>query len=185
MLDRLFELIATSLNSLVPWVVLEPYERGVYLRLGRFVREVEPGFHWVIPCHIDTIYHENVVPRTERLSGLATTTSDGRSVGFDAVITYRISNIQKAILEVNDLKDAIADSCAGTIGTTLSNVTWEEIRHGDVVDRLTAECRKRGWKWGVEIQSVQLTGIALVKNLRISTCSAPHATNMSTIQITN
>lgn len=185
MLDRLLEIVVTSLNSLVPWVVLQPYERGVHLRLGHFIREVEPGFHWVIPFHVDTIFHENVVPRTERLSGLATTTSDGKSVGFDAVITYRITNITKALLEVNDLKDAIADSCAGTIGTTLAGATWEEIRHGDTVEKLSSDCRKRGWKWGVEIQNVQLTGIALVKNLRISTCAAPHATNMSTIQITN
>lgn len=185
MLDRIVEIVVTCFNSLVPWVVLNPYERGVYLRLGRFVREVEPGFHWVIPFHVDTIYHENVVPRVERLYGLACTTSDGKMVGFDAVITYRISNITKAILEVNDLKDAIADSCAGTIGTELSNVSWEEIRHGDTVDRLTAECKKRARKWGVEIQNVQLTGVAPAKNLRLLVCAPPHANNVSTVTITN
>jgi hypothetical protein len=90
------------------------------------------------------------------------------------VITYRISDIQKALLEVSALKDAIADSCAGIVGTELSNTTWTDIVHGNTVDALTAACRKRGWKWGVEIQQVQLTGVAPVRNLRVSLSGHAH-----------
>lgn len=174
MLDKLWELLSASLSAMAFWTVIDPYERGLLLRLGLFRRVLEPGFHLRLPLHIDRVISENIVPRTERLSGLATTTKDGKSIGFDAVVTYRISDIEKALLEVNDLKDAIADSCAGTIGSALSNVTWEDILHGDAVDALTASCRKRGWRWGVEIQSVQLTGVALVKNLRLSMSGMPH-----------
>lgn len=174
MLDKLWEIIAASLNALCFWCVIDPYQRAVLLRLGIFNRELGPGFYWKLPFHIDRVLTENVVPRTERLTGLSTTTSDGKSVGFDVVVTYRIHDIQKALLEVNDLKDAIADCCAGQIGTDLSNSTWESIRHGDAIDSLTGACRKRGWKWGVEIQGIQLTGIALVKNLRISMSGMPH-----------
>lgn len=174
MLDRLWEIIGASLHALCFWVVIDPYERGLLLRLGLFQRVLDPGFHWKLPFHIDRVISENIVPRTERLTGMSTTTSDGKSVGFDAVITYKIHDVEKAILEVNDLKDAIADCCAGQIGTDLSNATWESIRHGDTVDSLTSACRKRGWKWGVEIISIQLTGIALVKNLRLSMSGMPH-----------
>jgi hypothetical protein len=82
--------------------------------------------------------------------------------------------VQTALLDVVDLKDAIADSCAGIIGTTLSNCSWSAIVHGETSDALTAECRKRGWKWGVEIQLVQLTGVAPVKNLRVSLSGHAH-----------
>jgi hypothetical protein len=82
--------------------------------------------------------------------------------------------VQTALLDVVDLKDAIADSCAGIIGTTLSNCSWSAIVHGETGDTLTAECRKRGWKWGVEIQLVQLTGVAPVKNLRVSLSGHAH-----------
>lgn len=178
MLDRLFDFISQWLHALVFWYVVDPYERGLQLRLGTLKKELGTGFHWILPFHIDRVISENVVPRTERITGLATTTADGKSVGFDAIVTYRISDVQKAILEVNDLKDAIADACAGTIGTSLSNATWEQIRHGDAVEALTAACRKKGWKWGVEIQSVQLAGIALVRNLRLSISAPPHVTHI-------
>lgn len=174
MIDKLLEFLKEVWHDLVPITVTHPYDGGVQLRMGRLLRVLESGrWYWKIPF-ADDILSERVVPRTERLTGLATTTVDRVAIGFDAVITYRISNVQKALLEVNDLKDAIADTCAGVIGTELSNRSWEAIIHGDTVEELTEACRKRGWKWGVEIQLVQLTGVAPVKNLRVSLSGHAH-----------
>lgn len=174
MLDKLLEFLKEIWSDLIPVAVLNPYTGGVQIRMGKLLRVLEGGnWYWKIPF-ADYVLHEFVVPRTERLTGLATTTSDGKAIGFDAVITYRISDIQKALLDVHDLKDAIADSCAGIIGTELSNRVWADIVHGDAVEMLTKACRARGWKWGVEIQLVQLTGVAPVKNLRVSLSGHAH-----------
>jgi regulator of protease activity HflC (stomatin/prohibitin superfamily) len=173
-LDKLLDWLREIWHELVPVTVLHPYNGGVQLRMGRLLRVLNGGsWYWKVPF-ADDIITENMVPRTERLTGLATTTSDGTAIGFDAVITYQIADIKKALLDVNDLKDAIADSCAGIIGTELSDVSWAHIINGDMVDSLTAACRKRGWKWGVEIQLVQLTGVAPVKNLRVSLSGHAH-----------
>ena len=174
MFDKLLDLIASIWSDLLPVEVLPPYNSGVQLRLGELYRVLQGGrWYWKIPF-VDHIITEHTVPRTERLTGLATTTVDGKAIGFDAVITWRISDIQKALLDVHDLKDAIADSCAGIIGTELSNKAWIDIIHGETVEALTAACRKRGWRWGVEIQLVQLTGVAPVKNLRVSLSGHAH-----------
>jgi len=166
MLDKLIEILHAIWGSLLPFVVFAPYQAGVLIRLGKFERELGPGFHWVIPF-ADRLVYENTVPRTSRVHSLATTTKDGKTVGLEAVITWRIKDLQKSLLEVNDLKDAIEDSCAGIIGTELSNALWEDILQGRMVEQLTAACRKNGWRWGVEIMRVQLTGVAPVKNIRL------------------
>jgi regulator of protease activity HflC (stomatin/prohibitin superfamily) len=166
--DKLLEILQSLGHELLPVKIMTPFAGGVQLRMGAYLRTLDGGkWYWKIPL-FDEVIEEHVVPRTERLTGLATTTADGKAIGFDAVVTYRISDVRKAILDVQDLKDAISDSCAGAIGTELSNVTWVDIIHGNMVEALTAACRKRGWKWGVEIQLVQLTGVAPVKNLRVS-----------------
>jgi regulator of protease activity HflC (stomatin/prohibitin superfamily) len=174
LLDKLVEFLMATAHSFMFWIVVEPYERGLILRLGKLQRELDPGFHWKLPFHIDSTYVEVVVPRTSSISSLATTTSDGKSIGFDAVITYRISDIRKSMLEVFDVADAITDSCAGIIGTLLTKSSWDDIKSGDVVDSLTAACRKRGFRFGVEIQSVQLKGISIVKNLRLAVSMGQH-----------
>lgn len=177
MLDKLWEFLIGSLEALVPFTVIQPYQRAVVIRLGVVRRELDPGFYWIIPLHVDYVMKENVVPRTERITGLSTTTSDGRSVGFEAVVTYRISNIRKALTEVDDLKDAVADACAGQIGTALTGSTWEEIQQGKALESVSAACRKRGWKWGVEIIEVQLAGVALTRNLRLMLSGHGHQTH--------
>ena len=125
MFDKLIDILREIWSELIPIEVIHPYNGGIQLRMGKFLRVLEGGkWYWKIPF-ADATMTDHVVPRTERLTGLATTTVDGKAIGFDAVITYRISDIQKALLEVSALKDAIADSCAGIIGTELSNTDMD------------------------------------------------------------
>lgn len=179
MFDKLIDLLTSSFHLMAFLTIIQPYEQGVRIRLGKFSEVLDPGLHWKAPFAIDYIHKEHVVPKTDRLSSMATTTVDGRAVAFDAVITYRINDIRKAALEVEDVRDSIADACAGVIGTALAGATWESIRTGEVADGLTTACRKRGWKWGIEIQAVQLTGISLVRNLRLSVSGQTHHGNMT------
>lgn len=168
MFDRLFELLQSLWEALIPWTVLQPYQAGVLIRLGKFKRVLGPGFHWILPFSIDKVWEESTTPKTHHLRGLSTTTKDGRSIGFDAIITYQVSDIEKAVLKVTAVEDAVIDTCTGVIGTSLSDSTWEDVLHGRTVDELTKLCRARGWRWGIEVMSVQLAGVCLVKNIRLS-----------------
>lgn len=179
MFDRLIDFLIESLKMFQFWVVLDPYERGILLRLGLFVKVLDPGFHFCLPFFVDRVVAENIVPRTHRLTGLATTTTDGKAVGFDAVITYAIKDVVKAVLEAEHVEDAIADSCAGLICTHLAGLDWNAIVHQGAPESLTKVCRARGWKWGVEIMSVQLVGTALVRSIRLMT-STTHEMQIST-----
>ncbi len=175
MFDKLFEILQWAAEALIPFVIIAHYERGVLLRFGHFRRVVEPGLHWCLPLHFDQVIYENVKPRTTHISGLSTTTKDGKSVGFDAIITWSIVDIEKALLEVNDIQDAITDACAGEIGTRMTEETWEAICSGAAWDKLTTACRRRGKKWGINIEEVQLAGVSLVKNIRLLTSGSHNA----------
>src|SRR4029077_9813719 len=107
------------------------------------------------------------------------TTKDGKSVGFDAIVTWQISSMEKALLGVTELHDALRDTCVGLIGTHLSGVDWEAIRSGAAVEEMTSVCRKSGWGWGEELKAVQLSGISLVKNFRVTGSSQPHVMHLT------
>jgi regulator of protease activity HflC (stomatin/prohibitin superfamily) len=165
--ERIFELIAQFADLFKFWEVIHPYEGGLVLRLGIYNRDLKPGYNWIIPLGIEHTVTEYTVPRTSRLHSMSTTTKDGKTIGFEAVVTWRINDLKKSLLEVSSLKDAIADCCQGVIGTELAESSWEEILHGKVIESLTSVCRKNGWKWGVEVIRVQLTGVAAARNLRL------------------
>jgi regulator of protease activity HflC (stomatin/prohibitin superfamily) len=165
--ERLFEFLQQFSDLFRCWTIVHPYEGGLVLRLGVYNRDLKPGFNWLIPFKFEHIITEHVVPRTSRIHSMSTTTKDGKTIGFEAVVTWRINDLTKSLLEVSSLKDAIADCCMGVIGTELAESSWEDILHGRVVDSLGSACRKNGWRWGVEIMRVQLTGVAAVKNIRL------------------
>lgn len=179
MFDRVFDFLVQIIGIFHCWMVIDVYERGVLLRLGKFVRVLEPGFHWTYPFYIDRVISENVVPRTHRMPGLAVTTTDGRAIGFDAIITYAINDVVKAVLGCEHVEDAIADTCSGLICTELSKLSWEELHTKGAPDSLTKVCRSRGWRWGVEIQAIQLSGTAVVKSIRlVSNAASEHTVSV-------
>ncbi len=167
MFDKLVDLLVGCVELFRFWYVLQPYEQGVLLRLGKFVRVMEPGFHWVFPFCVDIIHAQAVVPSTHSLGYESITTKDNRSVAFHAIVTYQVRDIKKALLDVSDTDHAVRDACAGEIGRVLHGSTWEQIIDDSILETLSAACRKRGFRYGIEIMSVQLASLSLVKNLRI------------------
>jgi regulator of protease activity HflC (stomatin/prohibitin superfamily) len=165
--ERLFEIVAQFADLFMCWTIVDPYEGGVVLRLGIFNRELQPGFNWLIPLKVERVITEHTVQRTSRIHSMSTDTKDGTTIGYEAVITWKIHDIRKSLLEVSQLKDALADCCMGVIGTELSESTYEEIRQGKTLEALGAACRKQGWKWGIEVVRVQLAGVARARNLRL------------------
>jgi len=167
MLDRLMDFVIQFLSLGKFWVVIYAYRRGVLLRLGKFERVLEPGFHFIWPLHIDYAISDVVVMRTHHLGALATTTADGKQAGFEVIVTHKIHDIEIALLKVDKVEDAIKDACLGTVGQVLSGLNWGELNQPGTTDLLTAACRKKGWKYGIEVISVQLAGISIVRNIRI------------------
>lgn len=168
MFDRLVDLIIQFMHLFHFMVVLPEYEKGVQLRFGKFVRVLEPGLHFIVPFAVDEIMREAVVPTTHSLGDEATCTKDGKTAAFHAVVTYQVRDIRKAMLDVNDTDHAVRDACAGEIGKLMRERTWEELQHSEaLLDDLTAVCRKRGFRYGIEIMSVQLASLALAKNIRV------------------
>ena len=168
MFDRLLDTILQFIDLFKFWVVLDPYEAGVLLRLGRFIRVLEPGFHWLIPFGVDRYLHEHTVPRTHSLMPQSVTLTDGKQVGFEAVITYNVRDIKVALLEVEDSEHAIQDSCAGTIAHTVAKCTWQEIVDTtEWENRVLKACRLRGFKFGLEITGVQFSTMALIRTIRL------------------
>jgi regulator of protease activity HflC (stomatin/prohibitin superfamily) len=167
MLDKLIDLLVEFLGLFKCWHVVDPYEEGLVLRLGKLHRHIDCGFHWIIPLGVERVLDEHVVPAVHVLENECITTRDDRTVGFRAVVTYRVTDIEKVLLKVEDGNHAVVDACAGEIARVLKEMTWEEIRAPGLFDALTAAARKRGFRFGVEIMSVQLAGLALCRAIRL------------------
>lgn len=167
MFDRLIDLLVGWLELLKFWHVVDPYEEALVLRLGKLHRHLLCGWHPILPFGIDRVLDEHTVPAVHSLGNESVTTRDGKSIGFHAIVTYRVRDIEKILLEVEDGNHAVLDACAGEVARVLRESTWEEIGQPEILDKLTSAARKRGFRFGVEIISIQLAGLALCRSIRL------------------
>ena len=174
MVDKLLEFFLGVLDLFRFWAVIEQYERGLILRLGRFTQEIGPGFHWILPFGVERVLHDNVVPRTHRLEPQSLMTADGKVITVTGVITARIANIQKALLEVEGVDHALVDCCTAAIAERVTSSLWEELSTEGFRERLMKECRKQGWKYGLEIERAQLADICPSRSIRLLSVKTGH-----------
>ncbi len=167
MLDSFFQWIKDGIESLKPFVIIQHFEKGVALDFGKHKRVLDPGVHWVWPLGFTSVFHDNVVWRTMDLGVQSLVTRDGRTITLRAMVTARIDDIEKAILEVEGVDHAIKDCCSGAIGTHITSHTWDEICKEDTANELAKVCRRGSKRFGVEIDRVQLTDLTPARAIRL------------------
>ena len=125
-MEQLFTLVV-----LIPLVIvvfaavikqINQYERGVRFTMGRFSNIMEPGWRVIIPIFQS---YQKVDMRTKAVDvpDQNAITRDNVSVRVNAVIYYKVSDAQKAIIEVEDFRFAISQYAQ----TTMRNIVGERV----------------------------------------------------------
>ncbi len=87
--------------------VFKEYERAVILRLGKFSKIVGPGIIWKMPIldRIGAVFDLRKKVLTIPVGVIETEKEFGR--GIEVQITYRITDVEKAYLSVENIEGAI------------------------------------------------------------------------------
>ncbi len=147
--------------------VASQWQKAVVLRLGKFKELAGPGLFWIIPI-VDTtpIWIDHRVMVTP-FSAEKTLTKDTVPVDVDAVLFWVVWDAEKAALEVEDYKVAIAwaaqTALREVIGQMdLANILIGRARMDDDLQKIIDE---RTTPWGVTVQSVEIRDIVIPQEL--------------------
>lgn len=165
--EKLIDLLVQFMEFFKCCAVVDAYERGVHLRFGTPLRNLEPGLRFHIPFFVDRFLCDNVVTRTGTIGVQSLLTKDNRPITLKAVVTSNIFDIRAALLEVESVDHALIDSCAGAIGAYVADHTWEEIASPETSNELAKVCRRNAKRFGIEIERVQLVDLTPARALRL------------------
>ena len=167
MLDRLVDLIVNFIELFYFSFVVDEYERGVMLRFGKYHRDLLPGIHFKIPFRVDVPIVISVVPDATRLQTQVFTLADGTTVALTPVLTYRVHNVKKALLEVEDAETSLHDATAGAIRRLVSPHPFQDLQSPDKCAEIemlvTKDIRSEAFKWGYEVLRVQFPDMVKLK----------------------
>ena len=141
---------------------INQYERGVRFTMGRFSGIMEPGWRIIIPVFQT---HQKVDMRTKAVDvpDQNAITRDNVPVRVNAVIYYKVSDAEKAIIEVEDFRYAISQYAQTTMRNIVGEVTLDELlsSRDQIADRIREIVDKETDAWGLKVQNVELKDVSL------------------------
>jgi len=147
--------------------VADQWEKAVVLRLGRFRGLRGPGTFWIVPV-VDRVsawidHRVMVTP----FNAEKTLTRDTVPVDVDAVLFWLVWDAEKAALEVEDYRLAIAWAAQTALREVIGQKPLAEILVGRAaMDReLQTIIDERTAPWGITVQSVEIRDVVIPQDL--------------------
>lgn len=142
--------------------ILNEYERGVVLRLGKFAAVRGPGLIILIPG-IERMVKVDLRLVTMDIPSQDIITKDNVTLKVNGVVYFRVSSPEMAIITVEDYYHATAQIAQTTLRSVIGQYELDDIlaqrdkinvRLQEILDELTES-------WGIKITNVEVKGIDL------------------------
>lgn len=149
--------------------IVQPYEQGIYMRLGKFVRVLNQGLNFVCPLinevvKLDLRTEVLDVPKQEVI------TKDNSPVGVDAIIYIKVTDPKSAFFEVTDYRLATVNLAQTTLRSIIGEMELDQILSSR--ERINASLRdildENTDKWGVKIEAVEIKEVDPARKVKDS-----------------
>lgn len=147
--------------------IVPEYERGVIFRLGRVIGVRGPGLLFVIPI-VEEMRRVNMRLVTEDIEPQDIITRDNVTVQVNAVVYYRVIDPIRAIVDVQDYREATSQMAQTTLRSILGQVDLDEllINREAFNSRLQSVIDEETDPWGIKVTSVEVKDVELDPNMR-------------------
>jgi regulator of protease activity HflC (stomatin/prohibitin superfamily) len=147
--------------------IINEYEQGVVLRLGRFVGLRTAGLKWIVPF-IDRMIIIDMRVTAEQVPPQDVITRDNVSVKVNAVIYFRVVQADRAFLQVTDFLFATSQFAQTTLRSVLGQVEMDDLlSQRDKINRQLQEIIDRHTEpWGVKVTAVEVKQVDLPEEMR-------------------
>lgn len=140
-------------------VTVESGWTGLLFTFGRAKRELQPGFHLLVPF-AQTAKRLPTRSRTMDLPAQRVTTYDGLVYLVDANLVYRVTDVRKALIEVDDLEKGMLQMLGLSVQEVVRAASGSECNTAGALDkRFVSALERRLAVWGVTIESAGFPSI--------------------------
>ena len=177
-------------STYVPWIVavivvvalrlgvkiVQQYERGVLLRLGRLTGIRSPGFNVIIPL-VDRLYKIDTRTVTLTVEPQEIITRDNVTIKVDAVVYFAVIDPAKALLQVVDFARATSQIALTTLRSVLGQSELDELlAHREKINHTLQQIIDGHTEpWGVKVSVVEVKDVLLPEGMQRSMAAQAEA----------
>ncbi|MDQ3064666.1 MAG: slipin family protein [bacterium] len=161
-------IILFILFVLIPGIrIINQYERGIVLTLGKYTSTRSPGLNIIIPF-VQTMRKVDVrstpidVPKQEVI------TKDNVTIGVDAVVYFRVIVAEKAVLETSNYVYATSQFAQAALRDVVGNVEMDELlsKRESISQQIKQIVDAETDKWGIDVENVKIQNIELPQDMK-------------------
>ena len=143
------------------------WEKAIVLRWGKFKGLRGPGIFWIIPVVDQVAAWVDQRVMVTPFSAEKTLTRDTVPVNVDAVLFWVVWDAEKAALEVENYRNAIAWASQTALREVIGQMTLAEILVGrtNMDKELQQMIDERTTPWGITVQSVEIRDVIIPTDL--------------------
>ena len=142
--------------------IIQEYERGVVLTLGKYSYTLSPGLKIVIPViqqliKVDMRLRAVDIPRQEVI------TKDNVTIGVNAVVYFKVEKAEDAVLKIEDYSYAVSQYALAALRDVIGGVELDTLLSER--ERISSDIKKivdeETSSWGVDVVSIKIQDIEL------------------------
>ncbi len=168
MIEFIVFLIIASVLYLVSGIrIVKQYEKGVVLTLGKFSGVKEPGLRIVFPG-FQTMLLVDIRTKTVDVPNQEAISQDNIPVQINAVVYYRVKDVAKATLEVENFRNAVAQLAQTTMRNAVGERSLNDLlqKREEVANSIEEVLDEKTDLWGIDVQILELKDVSIPNDLK-------------------
>ena len=147
--------------------IINQYERGVILTLGRFTGVRQPGLRIVIPI-IQRLIRVDVRSTPIDVNKQEVITKDNVTVNVDAVVYLRAVDPAKAVLETTNYVYATSQFAQAALRDVIGNADLDEVltKRDEMSAHIKQIVDSQTDQWGIDVEAVKIQNIELAQEMK-------------------
>jgi regulator of protease activity HflC (stomatin/prohibitin superfamily) len=148
--------------------IAQQYERALVFRFGAYKRTSGPGLFWIIPFGIEYARKVDIRVLTDGIEKQEAMTRDSVPIQLNAVIWYRIVKPDLAVIEVQDVRDAVIQVALTTLRNVIGSHPLDDVlkEREKMAELIKVRVDQVTEAWGVEVQNVEMKNIEIPQSMQ-------------------
>ena len=147
--------------------IVNQYQKGVILTLGKYKGIKEPGFRFVFPF-IQVMKRVDIRTKTADVPAQEAITKDNIPIQINAVVYYKIKDAAKSVLEVENYIYAVSQLAQTTMRNAVGEQSLDDLlsKRTEISDMITEILDIKTDPWGIDVEILELKDVIIPDNLK-------------------
>ena len=147
--------------------IVDQYERGVVLTLGKYSGTRSPGLTWLF-IGIQKMTTVDLRITTTNIPQQEVVTKDNVPVGINAVVYFQVQSAENAILNIKDYTLAVSQYAQAALRDTIGGIELDTLlsEREQISEEIQKNVGKATESWGILVTDIKIQDIELPADMK-------------------